>query len=482
MWIFGFEEVEEGKPSSQPVDKPSKLSILTRIDTFADAWGPVWGLWAGTKLPNDVFQRYDLSRGCIYPVPNSSKSPVDGIDAVMCHWDQYMLTDREQPPHNKIYLKRNDMLLIGASLWYNHRCGYRLSHYDYDYGHGLAALGTARPEWRPETWTVGVTAGQYVTVNANVARKKYPGTTLKENIWSKFKHDPKDANIEYLNHFLGVEISYCSGNARRVRLKDLFHIQRVKDRLNAYKPDWETTNWGQLFSKALAADNFATMRTLWNNQDIPEIRENIADLICKLLWDLNHTGERDPHFVAAYYNRPQPEKQIELQIQRNTWGKCLRDSTLVATYAVVGDNCLKYSSTGHLGTPTSCRSEIPAARTVLETVISCRGWPLAENDCVKIGEFEALFKVTRVQMDTRGRCQIILAPTNATGMLHAKSATELSRKVGRGRDRIYWAIIRAQMQSYGGMEEPRHMQGPRQRQDEKTEDPDPGCCGCCSCQ
>jgi hypothetical protein len=100
---------------------------------------------------------------------------------------------------------------------------------------------------------------------------------------------------------------------------------------------------------------------------------------------------------------------------------------------------------------------------------------------MKIGEFEALFKVTTVERDYRDRWQIILAPTNATGMLHAISAIEILRKIGRGRGRTYRAMIRAQTPSYGGMEEPRHRQGPRRRQDEKAEDSDPGC-GCCSCQ
>jgi len=405
VWVFGF---ENDQLPSQPVDKPPRLSILTHIDTFADVWGPVWSFSVGNKFPSDRFQQYNLSRGRIYPLYEIGNGPVYGIkDAVVCHWDQFLPTGDEETPQNRKYLRKNDILLIGANLWQNHQCKYKFSRYDRDYGSGLADLGTARPEWRPETWTVGIAGGQYLTVNTNVTRKKYPGTTLKENIWAKFKYDPRDANIEYLNQLLGVEISHCSGNARRVKLKDLFLIRRVKNRLNVYKPDWATTNWGQLFAHALEDSNFATMRTVWNNQEIPEIRENIADLVCKLLWDLNHTGERDPHFVAAYYNRPNPEKQIELQIQTNTWGKCLRDSTLVATYAVVGETCLKYSSTNNPGAPTTCRNEIPASRTVLETAISCKGRLLRENDCVKIGEFEALFRVTGAESDDRHKPQII---------------------------------------------------------------------------
>lgn len=65
VWLFDVEGNETATLQPGTGTVSNGLLILTRIDTFADIWGPVWAV-AVDGRSSSVFKQYNLSRGCIH--------------------------------------------------------------------------------------------------------------------------------------------------------------------------------------------------------------------------------------------------------------------------------------------------------------------------------------------------------------------------------------------------------------------------------
>jgi hypothetical protein len=79
---------------------------------------------------------------------------------------------------------------------------------------------------------------------------------MKQFIWDRWSSgDIARANPGILNSFLGVEISDCTGNARRVPLKHILLMPSIQPLPDHQIPRWKTTAWGMSFQKALVSDS-----------------------------------------------------------------------------------------------------------------------------------------------------------------------------------------------------------------------------------
>lgn len=449
VWVFQ-KGIEEPYLTSH-YEGPAGLSVVTRMEEFADIWGPVRSVLAenGTAV-----RQYNLSRGYIQALPRGGN--VD--DIIDCHWFSPSLRARqhgEEVPG----MAPNALLSIGGALKKNNECHYTLDQYEDDYGLSMGQLGTMSPYWATDARTSGFSAGQYFNVTGSVTQKKLPGITLKEHILNSFSQDPVNADIEVLNKFIGVEVSHCTGNARRVRMKEVFRLERVRERLSYYYPDWELTDWGAAFSAALRNQSLNALWDLWTQDR--DMRQPIGELVCHLLKLLCKTGQQDHCLVAAYFG-PRDERHQEINIRGNEWAKCLRDSDKVATFAVVGDACLKYATRNNLG--GLCQPT--CTETMYETRISFNGDLPSQSDYIKLEPLGLVFRVEKVK---RNRI-MVLVPTDAQfvlRMLHplTKSAMEVIARIGTRRSRKeFYALIKASTESYGGMTEPRHMEFPAAQQ------------------
>jgi len=115
----------------------------------------------------------------------------------------------------------DDLLVIEGVLKDNNLCQYTPVHYSEDYIDLLTDLGTDESSWKLGSRTFGISGGKYFTVQLSCTQKRIPGATRKDAISKKLLNQPQYINFGFLDKFLGVLVSHCTGHAKRVTMKDL---------------------------------------------------------------------------------------------------------------------------------------------------------------------------------------------------------------------------------------------------------------------
>jgi hypothetical protein len=162
----------------------------------------------------------------------------------------------------QLYMEMNDLLLIGTRFRINENCKYTLDHFEEDYGHSMGVLGAEHSVWEHEldSRSGSFTIAKIVGVQVSGTQKRRPETTLKQSTLAKWKTNPERSNPEILNQYLGIEISHCTGNATRVRIKDLLLLPPVRSMLELMFPGWSRLQLGRLFLSALESSDPTAIR------------------------------------------------------------------------------------------------------------------------------------------------------------------------------------------------------------------------------
>lgn len=249
--------------------------------------------------------------------------------------------------------------------------------------------------------------------------------------------------------FVGVEISHCTGNARRIRLVDLLCLEKVRERLSRSYLNWEHTPWGELFLQAIGDQSFEAIRQVWRYHR--DIREDIGKLIAPLLELLHLTGSHGNYLVAAYFGG-HTDRNLELDIQGNEWASCLRDSVSTATYAVINNVCLTRRGQA---TATCDRGQ---TNTVFETRIIFQDELPMESDDIRLDPIGGLFRIDRIIRNSR----VKLIPRNRQLAMRwlppTLKACEVVERTGtREVKKEFSATIKAPTPSYGGMQRGRQL-------------------------
>ena len=99
-----------------------------------------------------------------------------------------------------------------------------------------------------------------------------------------------------------------------------------------------STQWGTAFQKALQTESNNAIFQFWNKYKTE--RPLIGQLVRCVLDLLDSTGRTDVGFRAAFVHQNR-ELGVDLDINNNEWAGLLKDSYLIATYAVVNGACLE---------------------------------------------------------------------------------------------------------------------------------------------
>lgn len=436
VWVFEDNAERVRAPSSRGL--ADALSILTRMEEFADVWGPVWSIPAdGGK--DDRIKQYNVSKGVIHPVGVTSS-------AVLCHWDSWGSFHQRQsnllPQDKSISLIKDDLLLIGMRFRENTSCRYTLDDFESDFGSGMNSLGTSESSWAWESRGAGFSLSKVIGVSVQGTQKKIPETSMKQHMIGKWTSNPTRANPKVLNHFLGVEISHCTGNARRITLKNLLLLKAVRPILDRQIPRWDTTTWGEAFLRALESENPNDIVNVW--KQFSDKRPEMADLVCSALEVLDRTGLKGGIFQAAFLHKDE-ELSIELDQRWNDWSKILRDSHKTAIYAVVNERCIECHTPDHVA--AECDEKL--GFSALSTSVGIPGGLIPRRIEVN-GES---LKITDV-IAKDGKDVLIATPASGFTLSHRTVATELSDPTLQGSER-YQLFIRATTQGYNGMKRQR---------------------------
>jgi hypothetical protein len=227
--------------------------------------------------------------------------------------------------------------------------------------------------WRYDESQLELSAGQYALLQHNRTKHYIPSTTLKARTLEDVINKSCLA-LDVLDNLFGVQVSFCTGVARRVPLRilmaDLMPI--IAEIFPQNHTMWISMNVHDKVVEAMRSgsllDWFKTLAT--------EEANSIDHLVSQILLTLEPTGvneEGDELTVAWIHERPQYQCfKIPTSSKPNSWMRVLSDSTDCATFAYITTKCLETNT-------IKCRGPSPhwhRTTPLLETsVLRCNSQP-----------------------------------------------------------------------------------------------------------
>jgi hypothetical protein len=327
VWAFQI-----GDRETQNQD--SRFSVLTSIECLLDLWG---GRLSFLNVPDDPSIIVQVGGGILTQAP----MPVGSChDTVLCHWSPGIVPDTRP-----IALRLDEPIIIGATL-VNSECTLTVDLCHSHISSRLEILGVGPPHWRTTSRNVGLSGGQYVTATMGVIQTKDDGTTRKARILQHWK-DYKSLNI--LNETVGLELSLCTGVARRVPLRMLFHGQVLEYFMSALD------NWRPVPHQTLAmigeARTNAEMQILLD--DIcPEQAEALKQATELLLLAMECTGvANDGESLVMWWPETEtptprglkiPKLYYSASSRHGPWTSMIKDTESCAVFGVITSRCLQH--------------------------------------------------------------------------------------------------------------------------------------------
>lgn len=453
QWRVGVEE------PLMPAPATKKLSILTTIDALSDIWGPVWAETQVVSSGSVRVIKYHVSKGCIRRVRVGDSPSKPGV--IECHWYSWAEEQRRKfsrlisspfTTTEELTMSLDDKLLIGTEITIKHSCTFTLKEYEMNFGDMIRESGPKPSTWRFDgvTAALQIAAPKVVTFQIEGQSKKIPEKTVKEDAWHKWYSRPEDANPGLLNNYYGVEISHCTGNARRVPLKHILLMDPVYELLERQIPGWTITSWGLDFKKALQTESNGAVFEFWRKH--VDARPLAGRLVFSVLDALEQTGTTGSGLQAAFLHQ-NGEKIVKIETKNNDWAGLLKDSYLTAAYAVVNNVCLEYKRPDH--TTSVCLDD--RRYSVLQTEIGIQRGSIFEGR-VEIEPHRQKLKV----VDKRSEAQpapLLLTPEGGLERtLQLLNQRALARELlhhNLCHPRHYKVILRSSRLSFGGMQYPR---------------------------
>ena len=333
VWVFDFSGIH--KSSWQR--KLRRHSLCARMEDIADIWGPVYTVPTGTG----TVKYYGVSKGIIYRVKSKEESPIPG--AKLCHYSSRSSFVRKNASGllaymHELALSQDDLLLIGAGFCENANCNYTMSAFTEESTSAMTVLGTKSSVWNWDSRGFTIGLSKYLGVTVSGTQKRIPQTTLKQHILDSWTTVPSRRNPAVLNQYLGVEISHCTGNARRISLKTLMISRPVWPILERQIPDWHHKPWGEALNKALHSPDKNDIVNVWNQHE--SNRSDIADLVCCVLQVLNDTGLNEQKVFNSAVLIDNEEWAVSVPGNLNSWLVALEDTHLTSAYVLTNEICL----------------------------------------------------------------------------------------------------------------------------------------------
>ncbi|KAL8690405.1 MAG: hypothetical protein Q9218_004147, partial [Villophora microphyllina] len=339
VWVFQLRSENTMDPLRERDHRTAPKSVLAHMTDIADVWGPVYTVLADSGL----VKYYGVSKGVICRVSTKQDCPIKG--AVQCHYFSRSSFYRRKVSRllsggkeKDLLLATDDLLLIGSGLSENHYCKYSIEDFSHDWASEMTVLGTQESVWKTDTRSLAIGFSKYIGVTVSGSQKLMPRTTRKQHILDKWTNAPSRCNPGILNQYLGVEISHCTGNARRISLRQLMVTNPILSIFARQIPDWTQTEWGISLIGALAGpDNEAIFR-VWKEH--ARYRPQMAELFCGVFELLDSTGWKDSDKFHAALLTHDEERAVQIHKRLNDWTVALKDTHLTSAYVIVNEKCL----------------------------------------------------------------------------------------------------------------------------------------------
>lgn len=381
VWVFGRSESLEA------------ASLSISLMQFNDLWGPTYAIPNGESF--DELIALKVEGGLIYRIanpPTPLKSRVHG--ETLMHFmslgnvtKEILFDDtcsdnlvfshdaEEQLPDPFIPFPASSQLLIGyptesitctavndtakpepagsrwcttqahSQLTLNEDCESSSNSFGRRNTHRFHQMGTHRAHYVPQQLQLNFAAGQYVTGGVGKVWKRRPQSTYKERLleYCSTPSNPEAHMDPILQLRVGLEVSMCTGNARRISLWDALVLSNRRGLCtlqNAYKA-------GDLFT-------LSTYMTRISKTGFNEVDR------LQLFWPFEHGL---PHVVDVSDSMP-------------TWSRILKDTETSACFATLSSRCMIFEDQDRLAQPhravlQRCHGRIEKyVGSVLETIVN----------------------------------------------------------------------------------------------------------------
>lgn len=324
----------EVSPDKQTLETQIQLpgqnhDILGRAEDILDTWGP----------GNLIFRE------------SGSGAPVaikigDGFvfarESGKCHWSQ-TLPDIKALTSIDIELP----LLIGSVVAINSACKHIEVESRLTAANLLEELGTTRSSWKKSQRQLAIQGGQYVVGQATETWNKQTGISVKDQGLAY----PPQILIQYMDSYWGVQVSYCTGVSKRVRLRKL-----VADFLPHFTP---RSPFDSSDLQAKLKDETLRPKDLqvWLSGLSPDLRLEILTIICDILDTLRHTGldSTDTYICVAWPFEGNVTQCFKIPLEQDSsWARFLADSHDCATFAYITMECFETTEFRCSNIPKPC--------------------------------------------------------------------------------------------------------------------------------
>ncbi len=199
----------------------------------------------------------------------------------------------------------------------------------------MATLGTGDSYWESEKVQLGLQLGEYAALMFNTTWARREGKTLKHI------HLRPDINLSFLQSDWGLQISYCTGVARRVSLCHLLaDVSPILiDALVQKPPGWSDLRNVHDIIGALRGTNFRD----WIEALAPALQTDVVRIVRYVLLLLQDTGidHSGENLVASWPQKNEPLGCLKIPCKNATsWARILADSPHCATFAYITPMCL----------------------------------------------------------------------------------------------------------------------------------------------
>jgi hypothetical protein len=366
IWVF-----HPASPNQASIPKGS-LHLSCRANVLADIWGPVSSVeeqplednkpaensHIDKQVPqesNPLKTCYRLGVGLIVPW----KKPTDLTlqdNEVYCHWTETSELDSADRLPSK--LDESSILVIGASanLQSNHQCS-AISSQDLTawlrMNGRLLPLKATRPhdyiDSRAKELTMGFS--KLAVFQSKLGRTTKPSADVcswKDSVLSEWSWAPDKQTyqppFETLNAMIGLQISACTNNARRVPLRTILLADSLRSCFRPGEPQ-SGDLLEHLDDRKHHACPFSALWKAWN--DKPERQRELHTGISDALHRLRHTGfikeGTSGRTFYAYHSAISPSggsSYWRVTFPQYEWMQLVKDSVLTGCAAVMVLECL----------------------------------------------------------------------------------------------------------------------------------------------
>lgn len=322
-----------------------KSSIGTFNDIFllsatAEDVLDTWGGWASTQN-NDQGLAICLHTGggLIARAEDAAVEHVIVDGETCCHWSSgHEFVQREQ-----WFVPLDTRFLIGATQQ-NLACPLIHSVAHEAITPMLSPLGTRSPSWRFTGRSAGISGAHHGGASLTLTQTKDDGRNLKRLLVDGYQ---ENQDLRKLNSPWGLELSLCTGIARRVLLRQLIYDEALECLRLGLPGEWQTIEAIMSTISEISNREFDDLLNKLTEKQAEVLRKAVELLIIAT----EFTGvESDGHTLTMWWpERYAPEPRgIKFRKKqysgKNPWISMIKDSEHCAVFGMVTTRCLQHKN------------------------------------------------------------------------------------------------------------------------------------------